>query len=287
MALKTTHSPAPPPPPRSPPAVARPSASAPSTPAGRAPERASSTFEAPRTTPVVLNPPTPSPKDGGRSAGTRAAAAQNAARIRQQQQTGSGSPVVDRARENRDRTIQEMREEKAGIKPEQRDGYPNRVVRWLDASAPNTASCANFVSATMRSLGLTDRQVASVINLRTELTESGFSTKAPTAGEDLKEFFKGVTPGSVVIMQTPLVKADGTVDGSTPDPNGHAVIFTGFNKNGEPMFIGANSVDEDGKVDPTGQQTITEVPLSAMQEWVGDQFAITAVYQPPPQGSTP
>jgi len=155
-------------------------------------------------------------------------------------------------------------------------------------------SCANFVQGVLKAAGMlppgVKPHVYSVPNLAHAIEETGsFRKITPPSEEDAYAFdFSNIEPGSVVVFMT-----DKAINGELvsdengdllPDPQGHVAIFVGCDPDGNPMFIGANSVDENGDFadpDHPGDQVITKISLEMMEQGLNSQnFGITAVYEP-------
>lgn len=189
---------------------------------------------------------------------------------------GSTNPVVAEARRWQGRTMAEL----DALHWQNRTPTGDPFLAAFDPSAPNTASCADFVASALIASGLLPKRIpyasagdyASTEKLVPAMKAAGFSERTGITGAQLKDpewCRRNLKPGDVIIVNNANF--------------GHALIYTGVDPNThKPMFIGANNVAEkNGK--PSlfgGPQQVTEVSWDAIEHWMGSDLTIAAYSAP-------
>ncbi|MHB8878974.1 MAG: hypothetical protein ACYC8T_35175 [Myxococcaceae bacterium] len=212
-----------------------------------------------------------------------------------------GDAIVQAAREKEGQTLTDLLDHAGDPSDPFLDGLSGRVpaVEGGREALDEFNSCANFVSAALRAAGVElpngnpFTRITGVTLLRERiegLEGQGFHTvysinepevnappaSPPASVQEVAAWFeKNCKPGDVVIFRANFPTEN--------NEDGHAVIYTGLSPppSSEPMFIGANSINENGEPpNPDGSQSVTEVPLSVMQGWIGSNCEVTGVYHP-------
>ncbi|MBN1208398.1 MAG: hypothetical protein JXB05_26290 [Myxococcaceae bacterium] len=185
---------------------------------------------------------------------------------------GKRSSPIDFARELLNMTPQEIKELK-------QEGSTNPIVNAFisNADTQSMGHCASFVSSYLQAAGQQDFFPAGTITgapylyyqLVDEAQREGtpWTAHNPFPAEMLPGEDGKLTPEQAAWWEENM-EVGAPVFFRTGDGNdrGHVVIYTGI-VDGEPMFMGANSVDADGGI-MDGPQQITEVSYSDLVGWM-------------------